>query len=141
MSRYRVTTVPQYGFRPDFSGFLSIQGRSVRPRKIGQIVRFSKTLTEILDFNFLPSMCSHMRLNPKNGPKVVKSALKAVKKIIQKYAARNTKHKSPKKLGALCSHRPPSNPAFGFSNLVTLHNALAVLNFLQHFRVGSASIY
>ena len=43
---------PQYGFWLDFSGFLSLQGRLVRPRKIGQIVPSLEILTEILDFYF-----------------------------------------------------------------------------------------
>jgi hypothetical protein len=58
---------PQNGFWLDFSGFLSLQGRSVRPRKIGQIVPRSEILTEILDFYFFHPF------NPKNGPKLARS--------------------------------------------------------------------
>jgi hypothetical protein len=65
---------PQYGFWLDFSGFLSLQSRSVRPRKIVQIVPLSEILTEILDFYFFPTSGSH--INPKNGRKLARSALK-----------------------------------------------------------------
>jgi hypothetical protein len=64
---------PLYCFWPDFSGFLSLQGLTVWPRKIGQIVRRSEILTENLNFYFCHPLAA---INPKNLANFAKSALK-----------------------------------------------------------------
>jgi hypothetical protein len=51
---------------------VSLQGLPVWPRKIGQIVRRSEILTEILNFYY----CHPLAANPKKLPKFAKSALK-----------------------------------------------------------------
>jgi len=73
----------------------------------------------------LPSIGS--QINPKNHPKSAFMSWKTIKK----YA--NPQHKTPKKSRASyptlgCTHRPPTNPAFGFSNLVTLLSRRTNLN-------------
>jgi hypothetical protein len=74
-----------------FAGFLSLQGLTVWPRKIGQIVRRSEILTEILNFYFCHPLAAIAAINPKKLPKLAKSALKEVKKNTEKYATPNTK--------------------------------------------------